>query len=167
MFEVVEFLLSLRLGLVGGVGVADGTAERTHHCQYLRAPDAVKRISKHTRFEACSNVCRVLGVAAGLSLSVFELVELLLGLPLGFVGGVGVVDRTEEKIPCQYPLCTPGVRLKMSNVRFQTCSNVCRVLVLLRGDHGLVVEALVAQSLELFAGVLFAFGGGVGVAEST
>ena len=39
--------------------------------------------------------------------------------------------------------------------------------MLLRGDHGLVVEALVAQSLELFAGVLFAFGGGVGVAEGT
>jgi hypothetical protein len=36
--------------------------------------------------------------------------------------------------------------------------------VLLLGDLGLVVEVLVAQSLELFARVLFAFGGGVVVA---
>jgi hypothetical protein len=54
-----------------------------------------------------------------------------------------------------------------SDVRFQASGNVCRVLVLLLGDLGLVVEALVAQSLELFARVLFAFGGGVVVAEGT
>jgi hypothetical protein len=53
------------------------------------------------------------------------------------------------------------------NIRFQACSNVCRVLVLFFGDLGLVVEAVVAESLELFAGVFFAFGGGVGVAEGT
>jgi hypothetical protein len=35
------------------------------------------------------------------------------------------------------------------------------------GDLGLVVEAVVAESLELFAGVFFAFRGGVGVAEGT
>jgi hypothetical protein len=161
VLKVVELLLSFRLGLVGGVGVADGTAEHTMSVSPRRL---LSRIS-NTRFEACSNVCRVLGVAAGLSLRVFELVELLLGLPFGFVGGVGVVDRTEQK----YHVNTHFVRqrLKMSNVRFQACSNVCRVLVLLFRDLGLVVEALVAQSLELFARVLFAFGGGVGVAEGT
>jgi hypothetical protein len=56
---------------------------------------------------------------------------------------------------------------KISNVRFEAGGNVCRVLVLLFRDLGLVVEALVAEGLELFARVLFAFGGGVGVAEST
>jgi hypothetical protein len=53
------------------------------------------------------------------------------------------------------------------NIRLEAGGNVCRVLVLLLGDLGLVVEALVAQSLKLFARVLFAFGGGVVVAEST
>ena len=56
--------------------------------------------------------------------------------------------------------------LDVSDIRFQACGNVCRVLVLLLGDLGLVVEALVAQGLELFARMLFAFGGGVVVAES-
>ena len=55
----------------------------------------------------------------------------------------------------------------VKNIRFEACGNVCRVLVLLFRDLGLVVEALVAQGLELFACVLFAFGGGVVVAEST
>ena len=55
----------------------------------------------------------------------------------------------------------------MSNIRFEACGNVGRVLVLLIGNLGLVVEGLVAQGLELFARVLFAFGGGVVVAEST
>jgi hypothetical protein len=55
----------------------------------------------------------------------------------------------------------------VSNIRFEACDHVGRVLVLLFGDLGLVVEALVAEGLELFAGVLFAFGSGVVVAEST
>ena len=55
----------------------------------------------------------------------------------------------------------------MPNIRLKASGNVCRVLVLLFRDLGLVVEALVTQSLELFACVLFAFGGGVVVAEST
>jgi hypothetical protein len=46
-------------------------------------------------------VCRVLGIAIGLSLAaVFELVELLLSLRLGFARSVGVVDRTETEISC-------------------------------------------------------------------
>jgi hypothetical protein len=56
---------------------------------------------------------------------------------------------------------------RCQNVRFQASGNVYRVLVLLLRDLGLVVEALVAQRLELFACVLFAFGGGVVVAEGT
>jgi hypothetical protein len=52
----------------------------------------------------------------------------------------------------------------MPNIRLKASGNVCRVLVLLFRDLGLVVEALVAQGLELFACVLFAFGGGVVVA---
>jgi hypothetical protein len=58
-------------------------------------------MSNNIRFEASGNVCRVLGIAVGLSLvAAFEVVELLLGLRLGFAGSVGVVDRTESKIPC-------------------------------------------------------------------
>ena len=55
----------------------------------------------------------------------------------------------------------------MPNIRLKARGNVCRVLVLLFRDLELVVEALVAQGLELFACVLFAFGGGVVAAEST
>jgi hypothetical protein len=92
VFEVVELLLSFRLGFVGGVGVADRTAKQISY-QYI-APDANLLLDNvNIRFQASGNVCRVLGVVVGLSLGPFELVELLLGLPFGFVGGVGVVDR--------------------------------------------------------------------------
>jgi len=55
----------------------------------------------------------------------------------------------------------------VSNIRLEACGNVGRILVLLRRDLGLVVEGLVSESLELLARVLFAFGGGVVVAEGT
>jgi hypothetical protein len=110
-------------------------------------------------------MCRVLGIAVGLSLgAAFEVVELLLGLRLGFAGSVGVVDRTEE---CISILIRWRIPRECQNIRLEAGGNVCRVLVLLLGDLGLVVEVLVAQSFELFARVLFAFGGGVVVAEST
>jgi hypothetical protein len=121
------------------------------------------------RFQASSNMCRVLGIAVGLSLvTAFEVVELLLGLRLGFAGSVGVIDRTETKdIMLVHAHMRHNAIEDCQNIRLEAGGNVCRVLVLLLGDLGLVVEVLVAQSLELFARVLFAFGGGVVVAEST
>lgn len=78
--------LLIALGKKGIVSVYRAESERTH--------DGVKNI----RFEACGNVCRVLGIAVGLSLrATFKVVELLLSLSLGFAGSVGVVDRTEQR----------------------------------------------------------------------
>jgi hypothetical protein len=93
VFKVVQLLLGFRLGFVGSVGVADGTVEHNMSVSSRWMQSRIQNI----RFEACSNVCRILGVAAGISLRAFELVELLLGLPFGLVRGVGVVDRTEQR----------------------------------------------------------------------
>jgi hypothetical protein len=50
------------------------------------------------------------------------------------------------------------------DIPLEARSDVFGIFVLLLGDLGLVVEVLVAQSLELLTRVLFAFGGGVVVA---
>lgn len=52
----------------------------------------------NSRLQTSSNIAKVLSLRA-----VFEVVELLLGLSFGFVGGVGVADRTgEKKVLYQY-----------------------------------------------------------------
>jgi hypothetical protein len=55
----------------------------------------------------------------------------------------------------------------MLNLPLEARNNVRAIFVLLVGNLGLVVEVLSAQSLELLAGVLFAFSGSVLVAQST
>jgi hypothetical protein len=49
----------------------------------------------NSRLQTSSNIAKVLSLRA-----MFEVVELLLGLSLSFVGGVGVADRAGKK--CQY-----------------------------------------------------------------
>lgn len=55
---------------------------------------------------------------------------------------------------------------EVENIRLQTSSHVGRILVLFVGNLRLVVEAVVAESLQLFAGRLFAFRRSVVVAKS-
>jgi hypothetical protein len=78
---------------------------------------------------------------------------------------LGLLIALEQRhhVSAYAPECNRGCQ----NIRLEAGGNVRRVLVLLLGDFRLVVEVLVAQSLELFARVLFAFGGGVVVAEGT
>jgi hypothetical protein len=54
--------------------------------------------------------------------------------------------------------------LKKLDIPLEARSNVLGIFVLLLGNLRLVVKVLVAQSLELLTGVLFAFGGGVVIA---
>jgi hypothetical protein len=109
--QVVELLLSLLLRLRGHVRVV--------HCS----------------LEASSNIAKVLSFRVGL-----QIVELLLGLSLGFDAVVWVVNRTGSRY--QYWLMTGS--LEELHIPLETRSNVCGILVLLFRDLRLVVEVLIA-----------------------
>lgn len=100
------------------------------------------------------------------SLASLQIVKLSLGLSLGFVGGIGVVDSAGNEI-YQYLIISEHLSMGRLHIRLETRNDIRRILVLLVGNLGLVVEVLSSQSLELLTGVLFAFCGCVVVAQST